>query len=101
MKVTITSGIIVNDTFYAKASKCSPKLCSLASQEEFNMINKIPPSGVPSGSIPMVLTTGCVGNLTLLNNTLESFETSELIYNKEYEIFPICISGILFGQVSN
>ena len=103
MKIKVTSGIVVNDEFYLK-NLCNsniPKLCSLASMNEFFLINKIPLSGVPSGDLNVYLKTGCVGNLTLLNNDLTNFTTSSLIENKEYEVLPICISGILFGQVTN
>lgn len=103
MKITITSGIVVNDNFYAKP-KCTcktPKLCSLTSLDEFSIINKIPTSGIPSGELPVFLSTSCPGTLPLLNNDLTEFLTSDFILNKEYEVFPICISGVVFGQVSN
>ena len=103
MKIKVTSGITVNDDFYIKAScNCNvPKLCSLASTNEFFLINKIPEDSVPSGDLNVYLKTGCVGNMTLLNNDLTNFSTSSLIENKEYQILPICISGVLFGQVTN
>lgn len=103
MTINITSGIIVNDSFYLKPKcNCStPKLCSLVNNQDFIIKNNIPTSGIPSGDLSVYLSTRCPGTLTLLNNDLTSFLTSDLISNKEYLVLPICISGVSFGQVIN
>lgn len=101
--MNITSGVLVNDIFYLKPRcKCSvPKLCSLINNTSFIFKNNIPTSGIPSGDVNVALTTYCPGVLPLLDNNLDNFTTDLLIENKKYQVLPVCISGVSFGQVIN
>lgn len=100
-EIHITSGVLVSDSFYLKPKCpcCEPKLCQLSNMDQFYIKNSIS-NQIPSG-YPCYLTTKCVGCLPLLNNSLQQFTTDNLIYQKEYQVLPTCISGILFGQIAN